>query len=434
LWWCLSAAIAAGQGVVTGSPPTAGRDLPVEYQSRHFVLTTDLAAEPAAALLERMEAALADAVEYWRRPARGQIDCYVVRDLHNWPDYALPHPLARVVVNGIGGATLQRTSGRGRTARDTALLIASAAPGVAEHEVIHAYCAQNFGEMGPPWYKEGMAEMAVLGHGRGQGPRCSPAQLDTLRNGPAHTIHDIVSTGQSAQRLTDALDALLAQRGGDPRHVRPEAWTATDADNTRRVREEYLWNWALCYLLRNNPNYSERFRLLGGDYLTKKNDSFERLFTPMADEIMFEYAFFLQRIDSGFRVDLCRWDWHTPARPLDDATPITNRCLAARGWQASEALVTAGSSYDYEATGTWSAARHWEPTDADGHADGSGRLVGVVMRDFQLSEPFPLGCHGSFFAPMSGQLYLRCEDSWSCLGDNRGEVSVRLTSTPAGGE
>ena len=58
-------------------------------------------------------------------------------------------------------------------------------------------------------------------------------------------------------------------------------------------------------------------------------------------------------------------------------------------------------------------------TDADGGAEDSGRLVGIVMDTFELSERLLLGTGGSFRAPTSGRLYLRCNDAWNEVADNK---------------
>jgi hypothetical protein len=89
-------------------------------------------------------------------------------------------------------------------------------------------------------------------------------------------------------------------------------------------------------------------------------------------------------------------------------------------------LVTAGQSYSYEAAGSWTADAQVGATTADGGAQGSGRLEAVIMRDYQLSEPIPLGQGGSFSAPCDGQLYLRCRDYWNQLSDNDGSIVVTL--------
>ena len=164
---------------------------------------------------------------------------------------------------------------------------------------------------------------------------------------------------------------MLANRV-DTGHVPLAAWNKEHADSVRETRQEYLWSWALCYLLHNNPNYAERFRMLGGNYLTRTDASFDDVFAAIAREIVFEYGFFLERVDVGYRVDLCRWDWHKPNRSIDDAGQVEVRCAAARGWQASDLIVTAGKTYTYKASGFWNTGADSGITDANGHTGGPG--------------------------------------------------------------
>ncbi len=69
---------------------------------------------------------------------------------------------------------------------------------------------------------------------------------------------------------------------------------------------------------------------------------------------------------------------------------------------------------------------------ADGATSGEGRLVGVLMNDFQLGEPFDLGSYGTFKAPAEGNLYLRCQDPWGELADNKGAITVKLKQAGRG--
>jgi hypothetical protein len=191
--------------------------------------------------------------------------------------------------------------------------------------------------------------------------------------------------------------------------------------------KNYAWRWALCHVLENNPNYRERFRPLGLGYLTGQPVSFEQTYGPMAAEIDFEYRFFLQRVDRGYRVDLCSWDWtHKFAEPSDDKAAITSRVAAGRGWQPSGVLVTANQRYRYTASGNWRLAAGESQLTADGDRAGRGRLAGVIFRDFALGAPFELGADGSFVAPADGQLFLRCRDDWNALADNRGAMTVKI--------
>jgi hypothetical protein len=146
----------------------------------------------------------------------------------------------------------------------------------------------------------------------------------------------------------------------------------------------------------------------------------------MAAEISFEYLFFLKHFDIGYRADLCHWDWHKKYIPLRGSRAITVKVDALRGWQAAGINVTAGQEYEFASTGSWKTAKESPLVAADGEEDGTGRLVGIVMKDFELGEPFDLGSYGSFAAPSDGKLYLRCQDAWPKIADNAGKLSVRL--------
>lgn len=88
--------------------------------------------------------------------------------------------------------------------------------------------------------------------------------------------------------------------------------------------------------------------------------------------------------------------------------------------------VKKGEEYDYSAEGTWQTSKRGEPTGANGNEQGTGRLVGIVFNDYDLSEPFDLGDYGSFEAPADGNLFLRCNDKWHELEGNKGRMTVRL--------
>ena len=144
-------------------------------------------------------------------------------------------------------------------------------------------------------------------------------------------------------------------------------------------------------------------------------------------QLDFEFRFALNHLEQGFRVDLCSWKWnkkfvsHIPADH-----PLSAAIEAAYGWQPSSLTVKAGAVYEYRAKDTWSAGKDAKSVDADGAADGRGRLVGVVMKDYELGKEFELGKSGSFTAPGDGDLYLRCRVPWTQIGDNSGKITVWL--------
>lgn len=417
---------------VPAAPPqaataaAASRPL-LNYRSSRLHVRTDLAQVQADALFARLEKTLRFAARYWGREPRGQIKCYVVDDLNNWSDTELPHRLARIIIHGVGGATVPNMVSNGKRSRNEPAVFASSHPGVAEHEVIHAYCAQTFGSGGPEWYKEGMAEMASRGCTRLAGIQCSVEQFASLRHGKRTTVSEILSVGSTGLRLWSDLQTMMRDPAHDGRHVSLAAWTQHNSENVAQARDEYLRSWAFCYMLLHNPNYSKRFRAVGGLMVTKQHGAFDSFFEPVRQEIAFEYNFLLDHLTAGYRVDLCRWDWQTRFRPLQRGISYTTRVAAARGFQASGVEVVAGQHYACQSDGHWQMAAEGERTDANGSAGDSGRLVGVVMSAFELGKPFLLGTESRFKASTNGHLYLRCNDGWNQLADNRGQITVKFS-------
>ena len=187
---------------------------------------------------------------------------------------------------------------------------------------------------------------------------------------------------------------------------------------------DYAWRWALCHMLTRNPNYKPRFKALGLALMQKQPGvSFRSAYGAMARELSFEYDFFLANLDNGVRADLIAWQWNRKSRLIPPTRFSSAEVKAKAGWQATGIQVQAGERYDVAAKGEWSVDdKH--STDANGLADGRGRLVGVVMSDLTLSEPFELGKAATFAAPADGDLYLRCRDKFSQLADNGDAVKV----------
>lgn len=392
-----------GKGKRNRATQSLSANLPADYRSKNFLIHTDLPAVEAKDLLDRLEKMLVIISAYWGSPNRKVIECYVVKDMANWPPGSL-HPVgAQSVANG-GGVTMGRTSYRGnRIVAATALVYATADRGTPQHEAVHAYCTQNFGRTGPVWYSEGMAEM---GHNWKSLPKKGqPISVDC----PDYVVRYIKNS--EVQSLNTIVNA---------RSLSGDSW------------ENYCWRWALCHLLATNPNYASRFRPLGLGLLMKKPVSFNQTYGSMAREISFEYLFFLKHFDQGYRCDLCQWDWKTKFRKPNSVRPLISKIEADQGWQASRVLVEKDKAYQFSTAGEWKTDKEMEPTTAKGTDNGKGALVGVVLYEneddeYTLSDEFELGESGQFQAPASGKLFLRGQDAWHELADNSGKVTVKIT-------
>ncbi len=370
---------------------------PADFRSRHFLLHTDMNPGEANELLGRLEKMLSLISDYWGRPPSGVIECYVVRDLNKWPAAVLA-PAGRAKIAQGAGITLGTTMTRGSQFRSKSVVYAVPTRGVPQHEAVHAYCIQSFGTTGPTWYAEGMAEMGQYWRDGDASVRAREEVIRYLRSSPPKPLREIVEGGQ----------------------VTGDSW------------QNYAWRWALCHLLAHNPNYAARFRPLGLGLLTRQEISFEQVYGAMAREVSFEYRFFLEHVEQGYRADLCSWDWSREFRPLTTTNrTVAARILAARGWQPTGLTVATGANYECNAKGTWKTSKSSTAVDANGDEQGAGRLVGIILdENDELGEPFDLGTSVTFTAQQSGNLYVRCSDQWNKLDDNSGRVSLKLKYRP----
>ncbi len=382
----------AAQKPAVGNSPSSvlrpvGGSVRNDYRSQHFYIHTDLPAAEAQELLERLERMLALISVYWQKQAQGIIECYVVKDLANWPAGTLPDEDGRQMIASGGGITISQVLGN--TGKST--VYAGADRGTPQHEAVHAYCHQNFGTAGPTWYAEGMAEMGQYWRKDDKSVQVHDVVVKYIRSSEPKTLNAIVNSNETT---------------GD-------SW------------QNYAWRWALCHLLATNPNYAANFRPLGLGILNRRPVSFEQTYGAMADHISFEYLFFLQNLCNGYRVDLCSWDWNRKFLAMSSGSSRIVRIGAGRGWQPSGVLVRPDQTYEIACTGTWKIDPK-QSVSADGDEKGRGRLIGVVFKDFQLSKEFEIGADGTFSPPSDGQLHLRCNDDWSSIADNAGQISVKI--------
>lgn len=368
------------------------------YSSTNFRLVTDLPPKEAEELLQRLETMLRLVSGYFGKRNIRTIDMYVARDFDSWPASVLAtlDPLSVEMVRAGGGVTHAQTALlRGQAVDAQAVVYATADHGTPQHEAVHAYCALAFGSTGPVWYSEGMAEVGQYWRDGEKGVNAMPEVIEYLQRSEPKPLDEIVNS---------------------PLETTGDSW------------QNYAWRWALCHLLGHNENYTDRFKPLGLAMLNRQNFDFWQVYGSQATEIAFEYLFFLQHMEPGYRVDLCSWDWKSKFGP-PRSTGSVCKVSAGRGWQASKFKLTAGKTYAYEVNGEWQLAADGAKLTADGDEVGAGRLVGCVFSDYELTAEIDLGASGEFTAPADGGLFVRCRDGWGALADNKGSVSLRLRPT-----
>ena len=392
-------ALAATYQKLSNEPPPAPRDV----RSAHFAFMTDLSDREAAIVLDKLERMAGMLQSYFRRPATGVVEGFVVRDLAAWRVHRFEEALGLEKIRGGAGVCFNSQIGD----RRRAVLYSCADHGVIQHECMHGLCHMTFGSTGPTWLAEGVAELGNYWREGRREVEVTPAVMGFL---------------QHAQPKRRLLEIAVPGR--------------TDAGTW----QDYAWRWALCHLLANNPNYADRFQPLATALMEERpGASFERAYGAVAQELSFEYDLFLRTVGNGYRADLVAWPWKDSgkARGLTvGGSAKIPRVKAAAGWQAARIRVERGGQYEVQATGTWKTSAAGPAVTAAGDADGRGRLVAAVLQGdktdgFTLGDEFTIGGDGTFSAPEDGELFLRCGDAWTQLGDNAGELAVTVRRVAA---
>lgn len=290
------------------------------------------------------------------------------------------------------------------------------------HEGTHAFMAWAWGDIGPPWYAEGIAELLAT-HAIEQGqlrlhhfPR---SRDETPQLGRIKLIQDAIASGQ---RLTI----------GDVMAFGPQAHQRTEA---------YAWSWALATVVEQRPRWRDAFRaqrqqLRGGDF----NPRFAEQIGTELPELRDAWAVFCTELTHHYDLDRAAIVF-APGKPLTQETRSV-RVAADRGWQSSGIKLVRGVRYQLSASGNCELARTSDGTWISEPPGVSiryyrgrplGRLLAVLRpdtNDMQAASPFlapvDIGAQSVLTPEADATLYLRVNDSPAELHDNQGEYQVQI--------
>lgn len=280
------------------------------------------------------------------------------------------------------------------------------------HEGTHAFMQAFVGD-GPPWYREGLAELLAT-HRLDSDDRLRLADFPTRKT-------DVPRWG----RIALVRDAVAGDRGLRIADVLKMGPTAHQQD------EAYGWCWALATFLDHHPRYRAAFRQWAAD--ADRSPPLLDLLSEDSASLSWSWNEFVTTLDYGHDFDRATIEPRegTPLEPAGRTVSIR----ADRGWQSSGARLEASSSYALSAHGRFVVARtsrDW-PCEADGvslrYHDGRplGRLLGTVVHDDGTSTTVQvMGSRAILKPTRGGTLYLKVNDSPSELADNSGELFVTL--------
>lgn len=375
--------LAMKYALLSNEPPERHRKL----QSKHFLIHTDVSDRDGQILLAKLETTLEHVSRYLRVRPHKLIECYVVENLDRWPRNQFDNEAVERIKKGRG-FTVVKSKGNLRKVT----VFSAADHSTVESEVVVAFCAQSFPAIGPRWFSKGFAHVGKNLSNKSTAVDVHPVIVEYLRDTPHPSFERILSEKQ----------------------FEADGW------------KDSAWRWALCHLLAHNPNYQKDFKRLVPELLNDTGISFSDVFGNRAQQIQFEYNMFVNLMQNGLRADLISWDWNKKTRKMTINKRVKQKVTAARGWQATTAQVEAGKTYSVKASGTWQLSPEGKLVDGDGHENKQGKLMGVILNQFELGIPFEIGKEGEFTPTTDGQLFLRCYDNWAELDDNQGEIEVEI--------
>ena len=288
------------------------------------------------------------------------------------------------------------------------------------HEGTHAFMQTQLGGAGAGWYMEGMAELLGT-HRWGDGK---------LELGVMPTSKEDVPMWGRIKIIRDAVKA------GKPWPIE----AVLEVDNRRQLdTEHYAWTWALAAMLDGTPAFRKEFSTLKQHVADPGfNAKFKAALGGKRGLVNQQWAAFVDQLDYGYDVERMAIALQ-PAAKLS-ASEIS--IAADRGWQATGWKLEAGKSYRITATGQFQIANDGEPWPCEPNGvtieyhDGMplGVLLGAIAStkpsdgDPSFAKPMLIGNEAVIQPKSDGVLCLRVNDSPARLGDNFGEVEVRLIS------
>lgn len=297
------------------------------------------------------------------------------------------------------------------------------------HEGVHGFMNYALGGAGPPWYREGMAELLgthLWKHGK-------------LTVGYFPKDRDEVPYWGRIKLLKDELAAGRGQ-------LLREVMNQQQKDHLRLV--PYAWSWAATAFLDSHPRYRVGFRDLKDNVAETSglfSRGFEARYRSRMREMEEEWQLFILELEYGY-------DFTRNAIQYAAGLPLPEGGRSAivatdRGWQSTGIRLERGKSYRIVSKGRYKVRK--SPTPWWSEPGGItidywkgyplGILQGVVRADdaesdlTSMGRPFSAGLSRKVTPTATGTLYLRINDSPANLIDNEGQVNVKVMDFEAAG-
>jgi hypothetical protein len=329
------------------------------------------------------------------------------------------------------------------------------------HESTHCFMYATREPAFPTWYMEGMAEFfgthEVIKAESGKRKAGKSRPPSAFRLPPSAFVfgvmpqrfEDFVGSGRIEFIQQDctagrplSLQDVVALKPADFRH-----------------NQAYAWSWALCKFLDSHPRYGKRFRELRTlEFAADFRNAFAKLVRDESPHIAAEWQLFARGLVYGYDTTRAAIDIR-PGKPLGELQlPVTFELQTNRGWQSTGVWLDKGDAVRITAAGRFELARKPKPwiSEPQGisftyfHGRPLGEVTAVLLPDrvplldgrrdrvpksnaarrrpssSAMLPITPIARGGILRAAIKGTVYVRVNDSFAWLGDNKGTVRVTI--------
>lgn len=253
--------------VFTGGTAFAESRRPQTIEGKFVHVQTDLELSSAKVLCGQLDAVAEQLAAEYEKPLREPISVLVVENLTNWPAGSIPDDARKQIAAKAGTTITERLTDDEKVVSVRSTVYSCADGRTPQHELVHAYCWQTFGRVGPDWFAEGLAELFANRRPDKTGVQAPGYVIEYLKN----------------DKAPPSPAAIVADQLGD-----------------RELWQKYAHRWALCYLLSQHPDYAATFRQFSRELLGGKQPDFTRAFADDHALQVREYLQFLRDMAPGY--------------------------------------------------------------------------------------------------------------------------------------
>lgn len=311
------------------------------------------------------------------------------------------------------------------------------------HEGVHGFMNHFFGQCGPDWYMEGLAELLATHHWDGKNKKLTIAHFPkNAEESPGWGRIDLLQKlcGENQAR---SFESVLKSMKFDDRDDTPA----------------YAWSWAAAAFLYGHSRYREVLRDSVCEISQRRftDQILEKIRAVSSHRLDLEWSNFVANLEYGFDFERGAIPFFSEPKFLGPQ-PLALEIPADRGWIATGIMLEQGKTYTLRSKGRVQLAKEtsgresgkiwWsEPEGITLRYDRGfplGTLIGCVVprdipgqsskeprefldREHGFFHPFPIGSQFRWTAEQNGALFLRINDSNGELEDNAGSFSASLS-------